>query len=136
MGVGNKIKSLRKSMGLTQTELGEKVGVKKNAVSKWECGRVEGIPISTVKALANLFGVSACYLIDDEIPESAFSIKMQIVSSTSQPEDSFEFREGEKALLLKFRDLDPRGRSAVMNVLEYEHNSRTEKNAAPSAKEA
>ena len=66
MGVGEKIKSLRKSMGLTQTELGDKVGVKKNAVSKWECGRVEDIPTSTIKALATLFGVPTSYLIDDE----------------------------------------------------------------------
>lgn len=66
MNVGDKIKSLRKSMGLTQTELGSRVGVKKNAVSKWECGRVEDIPTSTVKALASLFGVPASYLIDDD----------------------------------------------------------------------
>ena len=65
MGVGEKIKTLRKAMGLTQTELGERVGMKKNAVSKWECGRVEDIPTSTIKALAELFGVSPSYLIDD-----------------------------------------------------------------------
>ena len=66
MSVGDKIKSLRKAMGLTQTELGDRVGVKKNAVSKWECGRVEDIPTSTIKALANLFDVPPSYLIDDE----------------------------------------------------------------------
>lgn len=65
MGVGDKIKSLRKSMGLTQTELGQRVGVKKNAVSKWECGRVEDIPTSTIKELAKLFSVPPSYLIDD-----------------------------------------------------------------------
>lgn len=65
MGVGDKIKMHRKILGLTQTELGEKVGVKKNAVSKWECGRVEDIPTSTIKELANIFGVPASYLIDD-----------------------------------------------------------------------
>ena len=66
MGVGDKIKNLRESMGLTQTELGEKLGVKKNAVSKWECGRVEDIPTSKIKALANLFGVAPSFLIDDD----------------------------------------------------------------------
>ena len=71
MGVGEKIKTLRKAMGLTQTELGERVGVKKNAVSKWECGRVEDIPTSTIKALATLFDVPASYLIDDEKSEKA-----------------------------------------------------------------
>lgn len=69
MTVGEKIKALRKSMGLNQTELGQRVGVQKNAVSKWECGRVEDIPTSTIKAIANLFNVPASYLIDDEADE-------------------------------------------------------------------
>lgn len=66
MRVGEKIKSLRKAMGLTQTELGERVGVQKNAVSKWECGRVTEIPTATIRALAALFDVPTSYLIDEE----------------------------------------------------------------------
>lgn len=66
MTVGEKIKAERKALGLTQTELGEKLGVRKNAVSKWECGRVDDIPGSKIKAMAALFGVSPSYLIDDE----------------------------------------------------------------------
>ena len=69
MTVGEKIKTLRKSIGLTQTELGRRVGVQKNAVSKWECGRVEDIPTSTIKQLASLFDVPASYLIDDDAQE-------------------------------------------------------------------
>ena len=74
MRVGDKIKSLRKAKGLTQTELGERVGVKKNAVSKWECGRVEDIPTSMIKALASLFDVPPSYLIDDEPGAGVFSV--------------------------------------------------------------
>ena len=59
----------RKSLGLTQTELGAKLGVQKNAVSKWECGRVDDIPSSKIKVMAQLFGVQPSYLIDDEIVE-------------------------------------------------------------------
>lgn len=66
MTLGEKIRAHRKALGLTQTELGEKLGVKVNAVSKWECGRVEAIPTSKIKALANLFDVPPSYLIDDE----------------------------------------------------------------------
>lgn len=65
MTVGEKIKAQRKQLGLTQTELGEKLGVQKNAVSKWETGRVDDIPGSKVRAMAALFGVSPSYLIDD-----------------------------------------------------------------------
>jgi transcriptional regulator with XRE-family HTH domain len=73
MSVGEKIKHLRESMNLTQTELGDRLGVKKNAVSKWECGRVEDIPTSKIKAMANLFGVKASYLIEDEEPKKEVS---------------------------------------------------------------
>lgn len=66
MTVGEKIKTLRKELGLTQTELGEKLGVQKNAVSKWETGRVDDIPGSKIRTMAALFGVSPSYLIDDE----------------------------------------------------------------------
>ena len=66
MTIGEKIKALRKEIGLTQTELGAKLGVQKNAVSKWECGRVDDIPSSKIKAMAQLFGVNASYLIDED----------------------------------------------------------------------
>ena len=67
MTIGEKIKSQRKALGLTQTELGAKLGVQKNAVSKWECGRVDDIPSSKIKAMAQLFGVQPSFLIDDAI---------------------------------------------------------------------
>lgn len=66
MTISEKIKQLRKKAGLTQTELGDRLGVKKNAVSKWECGRVEAIPSSKIKAMASLFEVPPSYLIDDD----------------------------------------------------------------------
>ena len=65
MTIGEKIKLQRKALGLTQTELGAKLGVQKNAVSKWECGRVDDIPSSKIKAMAQLFNVPPSYLIDD-----------------------------------------------------------------------
>lgn len=76
MTIGEKIKMQRKSLGLTQTELGAKLGVQKNAVSKWECGRVDDIPSSKIKTMAQLFGVQPSYLIDDkdELPADAIPI--------------------------------------------------------------
>ena len=66
MTIAEKIKALRRQAKLTQTELGEKLGVQKNAVSKWECGRVTDIPAGKIKAMAQLFDVPPSYLIDDE----------------------------------------------------------------------
>ena len=64
MKTGEVIRALRKEKGWTQTELGAKLGVKTNAVSKWECGRVYDIPSSKVKAMAKLFDVPVSYIVD------------------------------------------------------------------------
>lgn len=56
--VGNYIKGLRQSKGLTQEELGSIVGVKKAAVQKWESGIVTNLKRNTIQALAEFFNVS------------------------------------------------------------------------------
>ena len=35
---GKRMSALRRKMGLSQTDLAEKLGVTSQAVSKWECG--------------------------------------------------------------------------------------------------
>lgn len=81
MTTGDKIKLLRKSKGMTQSELGERLGVKKNAVSKWECGRVEDIPAGKIKMMAEIFEVPTSYLIDDEE-----TIKKQPAANSDEPD--------------------------------------------------
>lgn len=63
--LAQKIRTHRLALGLTQTQLGQRLGVKTNAVSKWECGRVVDIPMSKIRALADLFGASISYLMDN-----------------------------------------------------------------------
>ena len=62
MTMAQRIRDCRKSNKFTQKELAEKLGVKEAAVSKWESGVVENIPRTTIKAMAELFGVGPCYL--------------------------------------------------------------------------
>ena len=64
---GQKIRMLRKAANLTQTELGSKLGVKPDAVSKWECGRVTNIPTDKLRAMSLLFRVSISCLIDEGV---------------------------------------------------------------------
>ena len=53
--------SLRKSRGLTQRAIAEKLGITDRAVSKWETGR--GTPkFSDTPVLASIFGVTIDYL--------------------------------------------------------------------------
>lgn len=66
MTIGQKIKKHRKELKMTQTELGERLGVQKNAVSKWETGRVEDIPTGKIRQMAELFDIPVAYLMEDE----------------------------------------------------------------------
>ena len=66
--VGDYIKSLRKSKGLTQEELGNMIGVKKAAVQKWESGMVQNLKRNTIKQLSDILEVSPASFIDNDDP--------------------------------------------------------------------
>lgn len=65
MTIPEKIRYQRIKHGFNQTELGERLGVKTNAVSKWETGKVSDIPASKIKKMAELFDVKPSYFIDE-----------------------------------------------------------------------
>lgn len=64
MTLGQKLKSARKSAGLTQEQLAEKLLVSRPAVTKWEADK--GIPdIGNLKRLSKLLNISIDYLLDN-----------------------------------------------------------------------
>ena len=66
---GNKVATLRKEKGLTQSQLAEKLNVSNKAISRWETG--EGYPeITILTALAKELGVTVDELLNDSIEES------------------------------------------------------------------
>lgn len=65
MDVGQLIRDARLEKGMTQEELGEKVGVQKSAVAKWENGRVSEIKRSNLKKLADALGLNPNLLLGD-----------------------------------------------------------------------
>ncbi len=70
--VAQNIQELRKSMGMTQLQLAEKLNYSDKAVSKWESGA--SIPdVGVLLEIANLFGVTVDYLLyeDHKVPVKA-----------------------------------------------------------------
>lgn len=67
MNVGAKIKAARIAKGMTQEELGEKLGVQKSAVAKYESGRVVNIKRSTLKKISDILGIRPSELIFEEM---------------------------------------------------------------------
>lgn len=66
------IKELREARGLTQSELGKKLGLTQSAVAKWETGGFTPCT-STLLALADVLGVSIDRLCGREPPSEAAS---------------------------------------------------------------
>lgn len=68
MKLDEKITVYRKKCGLSQEALAEKIGVSRQAVSKWETG--DALPeIIKLKALADCFGVTVDFLLDENTDE-------------------------------------------------------------------
>ena len=67
MTLGRRIQALRKGLGLSQEELGERIGVSRQAISKWEGDQT--IPeLDKLIALSKLFGLTVGQLLGVEQP--------------------------------------------------------------------
>lgn len=60
-----KLQILRKSKGLTQESLADKLAVSRQAVAKWEAGQVYPDIFNLVQ-ISNLMNVSVDYLVKDQ----------------------------------------------------------------------
>lgn len=59
---GKRIKARRKELGMTQEELGEKAGVTKATINKYETGIVQNLKRSTIEDMAKALNVSPSYI--------------------------------------------------------------------------
>lgn len=73
MNIGEKIKQLRIQNGLTLEQLGNKVGVGKSTVRKWECGIIQNMKRDKIANLAEALNTTPAYLMgwETEIKEAA-----------------------------------------------------------------
>lgn len=60
--MGERIKRLRQLKGITQEDLAKIVGLQRGAIAKYEIGIVENMKQTTIKKMADYFGVKPSYL--------------------------------------------------------------------------
>ena len=70
MTFGEKIKEARLAKGWTQAELGEKVGVTKQAITAWETGHSRPRKKLDVESLSQVLDISVDYLMLDDLNKS------------------------------------------------------------------
>lgn len=105
MGIGYRIKEARERLGLTQTELGQKVGVTGSAITNYE-KETSHPKEQIIYKLMETLGVDANYLFQDcmHIP----------------PRDN-DIDLSEYEHIKKYRDLDDHGKEMVDFTLEKEY---------------
>ncbi len=75
MTVGERIKKLRRQHGLTQEELGAKIGVQKAAIQKYEKGTVRNIKRDSLIKLATILNTTPEYLLGwNEKPSNIYPV--------------------------------------------------------------
>ena len=103
MNVSEKIRTLRKSKGMSQEELAGQVNISRQAVSRWENGTA--LPdADNIVQLSKLFGVTTDYLLMD---------------SYESDEDSPKIKENNKILHANLTRLAIIFQAAVLNACIY-----------------
>ncbi len=104
--IGNKIKEYRKQNNWTQTELGEKIGIGKNAIGNYERG-FRSPKKDTMYALANAFDIS----IDDLFPPIESAKPKQNVTKVN-------FDPRQAILLSNYRQLNNNRKNKLVQTSE------------------
>ena len=107
--IGQRLKMLRLERGLTQQEVGIVVGVERAAISKYEKGQVQNMPIPSIKKLAAFFNASPLYLIG------------QVDDRNWQPSPK-DLTIHEYTHIKKYRVCDDDGKTHVDYILDREYS--------------
>ncbi len=117
--LGENIRLLRDKQGMTQVQLGEKIGLAESTISLYESGKREP-DIDTIGKLADFFGVSTDYLLGRD------KASHRQATGASQATVSAE----DLALLEKIKNLPAEHRKIVDTVIEVNQSGKEHSAAA------
>lgn len=109
----NRLKELRRSLGITQKELASSLGIAQPTLSGWETDRFQ-IDYDNLVKLADFFGTSIDYILGRNVNE-------QTTIPDSSPKEELNnikpaVRSDEEKLLGVYNSLDAQSKSQLMSV--------------------
>lgn len=122
MDIGQKIHQLRVERGMTLEELGNKVGVGKSTIRKWEIGMIENMKRDKIAKLAEALEVSPGYLLGwdvekiDEV-ENMYkeSRQMERMSKYAEILSNLSLTDGETEQMIKYATFLKESREGANN---------------------
>ena len=113
MSFGTRLRDARKAKKLTQKELASKICAAHNSISNWENDQNMPDP-DTIQNL--------CWALDVQ-PNYFFNVDTASLTPPTVVTPTLSLSEEEQHIIVKYRCLDDRGKSAVLNVLNHEYDS-------------
>ena len=111
---GTRIKELRMLSGLSQEELGRRVGVQRAAINKYEKGTVTNIPLDTIEKIAKIFDVSPTYIVGwDNVSINHLSMEVKLIQGLKNL-----YGEEVVELIETYKQLNRIGQRRVENYIE------------------
>lgn len=109
--MNERIKQLRKTLGFTQQEFAERIGVKRNTIAQYEIGRNEPID-SVVNLICKEYSVNPDWLRNGSgemfIDPATFSLDEYAQAN--------KLNKTEISIIRGFMELDPKTRQAIYNI--------------------
>ena len=113
INIGDRIKELRTLSGLSQEELGRRVGVQRAAINKYEKGTVTNIPIQTIEQMALIFDVSPTYIVGWNGSEgNPLAVETKVVQGVDHV-----FGKDAVEMLEMFIELSPQGKKKALDYM-------------------
>ena len=105
MVIGDRLNALRKATGLTQSQFGELIGVKKSVICLYERA-LRNPTIESIVALCQIFNVNADYLIgNDELATIDNNNEEHFAMTKEEVDFIIELRKNKAAYALLVEDL-------------------------------
>lgn len=112
MKIGERIRALRLDAGMTQEDLAQRIGLKKQNISRYENSRVEP-NIRTAKRIAEALGVSL-----EEMAVGVTVSETPISSELEQFSSAAILTEDEQELLAKYQQLTELNKGRVLQQID------------------
>lgn len=107
MTIGDRIKYQRESLGISQTELANKVNISKQTLYKYETNIITNIPSNKIEEIGKVLNVSPAYLMGWE-------------NKQYNTNDNFPLTTLEKKIIQKFRILNESERAMFLRSIGIE----------------
>ncbi len=102
MTVGERIRSEREYLGISQTDLAKRVGVSKQTLYKYETNVITNIPSNIIENIATVLNISPCILMGWDTEQI----------------HTYHLCQKEEKLISDFRTLNAQGQNYILQTMD------------------